>query len=128
MRKRIFRNKWIIVLIIVSFLFGTGGCSTTTVVTNWKELPKNKPIMITTKSGEQFRFDNWRLDNDSTLIGWMKSPPKKVPVDSILTIATIDESTQKVAQTSLIVIGTIGGVVLLIYIIKVVTGFHFGKT
>jgi hypothetical protein len=84
--------------------------------------------MITTKSGEQFRFDNWRLDNDSTLIGWMKSPPKKVPVDSILTIATIDESTQKVAQTSLIVIGTIGGVVLLIYIIKVVTGFHFGKT
>jgi hypothetical protein len=128
MRNKIFHNKWIISLIIVSFLFVTGGCSTTTVMTNWNDLPKNKPIMITTKSGEQFRFDNWQFDKDSTVIGWMKSPPRKLPLDSITTISTIDESSQKVVHTSLIVIGSIGGVVLLIYIISAITGFHWGKT
>ena len=129
MTTKFFRNSWLVRSIIFLFLSGTWGCATTSIITNWDELPKNKPILVTTNSGEQLRFDQWRFERDgSTLVGLTRARAYAIPTHNISQIATIDESKQKLAETSVIVVGSIVGVVLLVYIVRAITGFHFGKT
>lgn len=91
-------------------------------MTNWKELPKDRPILVKTNSGEQYRLENWRFDKDGSIVGWAKSLPLTIPYYNIATIATIDETNTKIAKTSFIIAGSVCGILLFIYIINGIEG------
>jgi hypothetical protein len=120
-------NNLLILFTIFSFLIWTIGCSTPTIVTNWNTLPKERPIKVTTKAGSQYTFENWRINADSSVVNLAQSHPRNIPSDSIASIATIDNTGNKVLKTSFIVAGCISGVMILLWIWHGATGFHFPK-
>lgn len=120
-----FRNKRIVASTILFFLLETGGCATTSVVTNWDDLPKHNPILVTTKNGLQYRFDQWRFERNGSLVGLIKRRAYAIPADSISEIATIDETNQKLAETSVIVVGSVAGAVLLFYVVWTMNSLPF---
>jgi hypothetical protein len=120
-------NKLLTLFTLLSFLSWTIGCSTSTIVTNWNALPKERPIKVTTKAGAQYTFEKWRINADSSVLSMTQSPQRIIPSDSIVSIASIDHTENKGLKTSLIVAGCIGGVLLLLWIWHGATGFHFPK-
>ena len=120
-------NNLLILFTVFSFLVWTTGCSTSTIVTNWNALPKERPIKVTTKAGAQCTFENWRINADSSVISLSQSRPQNIPSDSIASIATIDNTSNKVLKTSFIVAGCVTGLLILLWIWHGATGFHFSK-
>jgi hypothetical protein len=111
-----------------SFLIWTLGCSTSTIVTNWNSLPKERPIKVTTKTGAQYTLEKWRINADSSVMSLTQSHARNIPSDSIASIATIDNTGSKVLKTSIIVVGCISGAFIILWIWQGATGFHFFKT
>ena len=105
-------------LVFILFILIFSGCSTVTVFSNWQDLPKDKPIQITTKTGAQLIFQSWKIDPDSTVCEMSKPYPRIVPSQEIAFIATMDDSKTKIVKKSIVVLGCAGGVGILLYIFR----------
>jgi hypothetical protein len=118
----------IIYILIFSVLIWTTGCSSATIISNWNELPKDKPIRITTKNDLIYSFDHWRIDTDKTVTETMVDSPRVVPFSAIASIATLDNSKTKMLGTTAIIMVCVCGIVYLIYVSLTPTiNLKFGK-
>jgi hypothetical protein len=61
------------------------------------------------------------------LVGTFKWKGYAIPVENIAAIATIDESKQKLAEASFIVVGSIVGIILVVYIVRSLHRLNFGR-
>ena len=125
-------DKYILQFLVIAIQCSLISCTTVTVIIEWKDIPKDRPIRVTINSGEQYEFEQWTLKPDSMLIGLTKStqyrtqspigliktPPQSVyiPTANISSIATVDDTSVKFMKTSLIVVGCATGVVFLVYL------------
>jgi hypothetical protein len=133
----------LIFLLTLSFAFLNNGCATVTVMTEWKEIPKDRPIQVAMNSGERFEFDQWTLKPDSLLIGWTKSAQTRIPstiglvklpqqclyipTAEINTIASIDNTQVNYFKTCILVVGCVSGAIFLYYVFENIPRLPFGR-
>jgi hypothetical protein len=122
MRFNNYLKIFVIVILLPFMSLGTIGCSTVNTISNWKEIQNDHPILVTTRSGKEYRLDKWRIYNDSIIVSLQTDMPKVFLKDSIATLATINNNTTKVLKTTFTVVGITAGVILIIYLVRAAMG------
>ncbi len=116
------KNTWIVACTVVLVITVTGGCATTTVVKDWRELPGDCPILVTTKTGEEVRIDRWQFAPDSTLLGTSRRGGFAIPKRAIREIASVDESGEKIGEVSFMIVGSVIAIVIVYSIVHALNG------
>lgn len=72
-------------LLVLLLLLFVPGCSSVIEVSDWHDLPKDKPVRITTKSGAELSFDTWKTGANNAFVGMTSTNATFISSDSILT-------------------------------------------
>ena len=100
------------------------GCTTSMIVENWQTLPRNSAIEIHTSDGKVYRLDNWRINDDSSIVGIGKADSSKwttfsIPKNSVVAVYVNNPRSAETLETAATVIGSVAGIAAVFWIVNI---------